>query len=77
MGEKGSRKLLTRKEAAAYITENYFTISAKTLAAYSHHAGPTYRILGGMAHYKKDDIDQWVENPGPDKSAPMGALSKR
>lgn len=81
MGEYGQkRRLLTRREAAAYITENHFKISARTLAIYaSDEIGPPYRILGGAAHYSQAEIDAWVKSPAHDGIvAPPrpGALSK-
>lgn len=82
MGDTGqpSGKLLTRKEAAAYITANHFKISHRTLAIYaSDEIGPPYRLLGGQAHYKPADIDSWVNSPTHDGIvAPRrpGALSR-
>ena len=82
MGDTGqpTRKLLNRKEAAAYITANFYKVSARTLAIYaSNDEGPPYRILGGAAHYTQADIDAWVDNPAHDGLVPpaRGALSKR
>jgi len=66
-----TRKLLTRKEAATYITETHFKISARTLAFYaSEDIGPAYRILGGAAHYNRADIDSWVNSPVHDGNVP-------
>ena len=74
------REFLTRKEAAQYITERYFRVTARTLAVYATNLeGPPYRILGGMARYSPAEIDAWVRksehygNVEPN-SAP-GALS--
>ena len=80
MGETGTGKLLTRKEAAEYITQAHFKITARTLAVYaSEGIGPPYRLLGGQAHYRRADIDSWVESPQHDGLvAPRrtGALSR-
>lgn len=62
-----SRKLLTRKEAAAYLTATYFKITARTLAVYvTDGYGPPYRLLGGAAHYSRKDLDDWVDDPARD-----------
>lgn len=78
-----TRKLMTRKETATYITETYFTITARTLAEYaSLDKGPPYRILGGAAHYARSDVDAWIDSPDRDgivkrpRETP-GALSGR
>lgn len=86
MGTAGTptRKLLTRKEAATYISANYFKITARTLADYaSAGIGPPYRLLGGAAHYNRQDIDEWIDSPGhdgivsPSRMMPGGALRPR
>lgn len=66
MGDTGtpSRKFLTRKEAAEYITATYFKVTAGTLATWAtYEEGPAYRVIGGHAHYSKKDIDDWVDQP--------------
>lgn len=69
MGEIGKSKgpMLSRKEAADYITTNHFPVTAKTLATYaSDGVGPPYRVIGGSARYRPGDIDAWVESPAHD-----------
>ena len=74
------REFLTRKEAAQYITDRYFRVTARTLAVYATDlVGPPYRLLGGKARYSRAEIDAWVmksEHYGnvEPESAP-GALS--
>jgi hypothetical protein len=84
MGDTGvpSRKLLTRKEAAAYISAAYFKVTARTLAVWaSSDKGPPYRLLAGQAHYTRKDIDDWLDKPDHDGivtptrlNQPSGAL---
>lgn len=60
-----TRKYLTRKEAAQYLTEKWFQCSPATLRDYACDGiGPAYsnRGAGGMgeAMYTRDDLDAWA-----------------
>lgn len=58
-----TRKLINRIEAAKYISDNYYQVTGKTLANYATESkGPPYRLLGGVAHYTREDIDVWMRS---------------
>jgi hypothetical protein len=82
-----ARAYLSRKEAADYLTENYFPISKYALARYAmSKIGPEARTRpgGGQCLYLKTALDKWAqafpvggENSRPKKRQRMtaGALS--
>jgi hypothetical protein len=52
---------MTRREAAAYLTEIGCPTSEKTLAMKAWRGGgPLYSLVGGRAIYAKVDLDEWV-----------------
>jgi hypothetical protein len=59
-----SRQYLTRKEAAAYLTQTWFKVSAATLARYSSDGiGPPFRQVPGTdghALYDRADLTTWA-----------------
>ena len=59
-----ARKLMTRQETAAYITERWFPISVQTLNKYAREeCGPPFRQVNksGPTFYSPDDVDGWVD----------------
>jgi len=75
-----TRAYLSRKEAADYLSEVYFPISAMTLARYAAKGtGPIERMRpgGSQALYLRDDLDTWAKHfPTKVKPKPhAGALS--
>jgi hypothetical protein len=59
------RAMLTRKDAAAYLTERYFRVSVSTLNRRACEGnGPRYvcrgERAGGEAFYKPADLDRWA-----------------
>jgi len=58
-----ARAYLSRKEAADYLTENYFPISKYALARYAMDGtGPEARTRpgGGQCLYLKTELDTWA-----------------
>ena len=55
--------LLSRKEAAAYITSLGYRVTHRTLDHWaSDRRGPRYTRLGWtMVTYKRSDIDEWIK----------------
>lgn len=59
----GRRKLLTRKEAAKYLTEHYGPTSEPALAkAAVTGGGPPYRKYGRWPLYAEADLDTYGES---------------
>lgn len=55
-------RLLTRREAAAYLTERGFRIAATTLGKLAVVGNsPKYRRWGRLALYATADLDTWSE----------------
>jgi hypothetical protein len=57
---------MTRRDAAAYITQHYFPLSRHTLALKAFNGtGPRYQVLGpnggGKAYYERPDLDEWAK----------------
>lgn len=82
------RLYLTRKEAADYLTRNYFRISVGTLNRYaSNQEGPRFTYLngGGPCLYRRDWLDTWArsfepaggEEPPTPPSSPLVAGIRR
>jgi hypothetical protein len=61
-----SRRYLTRKEAAAYLTQNWLKISVGTLARYATDSiGPPYKSANGnagQALYDREELDNWAKS---------------
>jgi hypothetical protein len=57
-------RLLRRKEAAQYVTENYFPCSPKTLAklACVSSRGPPFRLAGRIPLYPVSCLDEWAQS---------------
>ena len=54
---QGADRILSRKEAAALLTENGLTIAAQTLARlFSEGRGPLCMHMGRRAKYKESDL---------------------
>jgi hypothetical protein len=54
-------KLITRRQAAQYITQNYFPCSAATLAKRAvYGSGPPYQKAGQIAVYSPPRLDEWA-----------------
>lgn len=52
---------LLRSEAAAYVSENWFPCSAKTLAKVAVvGGGPAFRKAGRRPLYSSADLDNWA-----------------
>ena len=65
---------LSRREAAAYLTERGFKISHLTLQKMaSVGGGPKYRIWGNRAIYGPPDLDEYAEDK---LSAPRRSTSE-
>ena len=65
MGESTQRCFLTRKEAAAYLSERFFPVAFGTLEQHAcAGTGPNYVSTGkgGRALYTKADLDSWGAN---------------
>lgn len=57
----GRPRLLRRKPAAQYITDNYFQSSPKTLAKLAViGGGPPFRKAGRWPLYAEPDLDVWA-----------------
>ena len=65
MADYSEREYLSRKEAAAYLTQHWFPIAASTLATKAQDgSGPQYRLTaqnGGRALYRRADLDNWAQ----------------
>jgi hypothetical protein len=76
------RLFLTRKEAAAYLSQRYFKISAATLARYAvDGTGPLFTSAGGLignrTYYTRENLDSWARAYVPVIRTPAsGALSR-
>jgi hypothetical protein len=62
-----ARQYLTRKEAAIYLNNKWFRISAATLARYAcDKIGPPFRQTGkqqmGPVLYLVTDLDKWAQS---------------
>ena len=57
-------RLLRRREAARYVTDNYFPCSPKTLAklACISSRGPPFRLAGRIPLYPVSGLDEWAQN---------------
>ncbi len=62
--EKLNDRLLRRKEAARYLTEQRgLPISAQTLAKYATvGGGPAFRKFGRFPLYQVEDLDAWAHS---------------
>jgi len=55
-------KLLTRRDAAEYLGSKGVRSSQSTLARYAMGGyGPQYVLIGRIAYYKTEWLDQWLE----------------
>ena len=55
-------KLLTRRDAAEYLGTRGVRSSQSTLARYAMGGyGPQYVLIGRIAYYKTEWLDQWLE----------------
>ena len=56
--------LLSRKEAAAYLTSLGYRVNHRTLEHWaSERRGPRYtRLSWTMVTYKRSDIDEWIKS---------------
>lgn len=66
MTQDAPKPLLTRKQAAGYLTANWFSCSKFALDRYATlEVGPPYRRRGpngkGGSYYTKEDLDRWAE----------------
>ncbi len=65
-------KYINRKEAARYLTERHFKVSANTLAKWaSEGKGPPFSKMGRHPIYKISDLDAFLQasfKPAPDYS---------
>lgn len=91
VNETPSRRYLTRKEAAQYLTKEWFRVSESTLARYaSDGIGPPARKItglgatGSLAFYMRSELDGWarsfpiVQNDDtPPRLAPARAKKRR
>jgi hypothetical protein len=57
-----SKRRLTRRELAAFLTERGFPISAATIATRATRGGgPGYLLFSGRALYDEDEALRWAE----------------
>ena len=74
-----ARKLLTRKEAADYLTQHHFRTSLNLLNRYAiEQVGPKYvcRQGRGQSFYRPDDLDEWARGFLRPPSPPAGKAGK-
>lgn len=58
------RRYLSRKEAAKYLTDQWFCVSKSSLDKYAaNQLGPPYKTRGlnGAALYTTQDLDLWAQ----------------
>jgi hypothetical protein len=57
-------RLLRRRDAARYVTDNYFPCSPKTLAklACVSSRGPPFRLAGRTPLYPVSGLDEWAQS---------------
>ena len=56
-------KLLTRKQASAYLTSLGLRSSKMTMARQAMTGeGAKYALIGGTAYYTKEWLDEWLES---------------
>ncbi len=57
------RKILTRREAAAFLTEHGWPCSVKTLETYASRGGdaPPYHKCGRRVVHFEDELRAWLE----------------
>lgn len=53
-----TKKLLTRRQSAAYISSRYFEVSPRTL----EKSGIPYRCVNGRASYEMSDLDAHAQS---------------
>lgn len=55
---------LSRKEAAHFLSQRSYPISAKTLANLVGKGGPPFRVWGDVAQYRPVDLESWALERG-------------
>ena len=60
----GTEELMSRKEAAKYLTGLGYRVNHRTLEHWAHQRrGPRYtRLSWTMVTYRRSDIDEWVKS---------------
>jgi hypothetical protein len=67
-----TEKRLTRRDAAAYVTETYgFKLSSRTL----EDAPVPYIVVCGQALYQKVELDNWAQGKIASASRRIGRLA--